>query len=242
MNIIICDDYKSMSAKAAEFVAQNISGKKCVLGLATGSTPEGMYAELIDLNKAGNCDFANVTTFNLDEYYPIDPTDPQSYRYYMNTKLFDHINIDPQNTNVPCGSAEDADAECEAYECKIANAGGIDLQVVGMGPNGHVGFNEPGESLIGPTHKTALTSSTIEANSRFFESADLVPTMALTMGMKSILSARKIVVVVNGAAKHEPLRKLLSGEISTKYPITFLNLHNDVTLFCDKEAYYGKNK
>ena len=243
MDVIICKTSADAEKLAARMIADAINAKpEFKLGLATGATMENVYAELSRLNQAGEVDFSQVRSWNLDEYAGLAPEHDQSYRYYMNTKLFDHINIDLKNTNVPCGSAEDADAECEAYECKIANAGGVDLQVVGMGPNGHVGFNEPGESLVGPTHKTALTPSTIAANSRFFESADLVPTMALTMGMKSILSARKIVVVVNGAAKHEPLQKLLSGDISTKYPITFLNLHNDVTLFCDKEAYYGKNK
>lgn len=242
MNIIICDDYQKMSAKAAEIVSQNVDGKKCVLGLATGSTPEGMYSELVKMCAAGMCDFSQVTTFNLDEYYPISPDDPQSYRYYMNTKLFNHINIRPENTNVPDGSADDADEVCTVYERKIEGAGGIDIQVVGIGPNGHVGFNEPDNELVGPTHKTALTQSTIDANSRFFESADLVPTMALTMGMKTILSARRILLVVNGSAKHAPLQKLLSGAITTRCPITLLNLHNDVTLVCDKEAYYGKHE
>ena len=239
MNIVICDDYQKMSEKAAEIVANKVSGKKCVLGLATGSTPEGMYSSLVEMNKAGKCDFSSVVTFNLDEYYPISPEDPQSYRYYMNTKLFDLINIDKSNTNVPNGAAKDPDQECIAYEQKIANAGGIDIQVVGIGPNGHIGFNEPGKELFANTHVTSLTPSTIDANSRFFASVDDVPTKALTMGMKSILSAKSILLVVSGANKHAPLTKLLNGTISTDCPITFLNLHNDVTLVCDREAYYG---
>lgn len=241
MNVVICDDYNKMSEKAAAFVAKNISGKKCVLGLATGSTPEGMYDELVKLNKAGKCDFSKVTTFNLDEYYPISSDDPQSYRYYMNTKLFDLVNIEKQNTNIPNGLSVDADHECEVYERKISGIGGIDLQVVGMGANGHMGFNEPGSELIGITHKTELMPSTIAANARFFESESMVPTMALTMGMKTILSARKILALVSGVGKHGPLSKLLEGIISTEFPITFLNLHSDVTLICDRAAYYGSD-
>ena len=241
MNIVICDSYEEMSTKAAHIVSKNISGKKCVLGLATGSTPEGMYCQLIKLYNQGLCDFSKVTTFNLDEYYPISSQDPQSYRYFMNQKLFNHININIENTNVPDGNTEDADKECIEYERKIYNAGGIDLQVIGMGINGHIGFNEPDDVLVAKTHKTKLTESTLEANSRFFESIDEVPNMALTMGMKTILSSKKILLLVSGAAKHASLHKLIDGIISTQCPVTFLNLHNDVTLICDKSAYYGVN-
>ena len=239
MNIIICDDYKSMSAKAAEFVAQNISGKKCVLGLATGSTPEGMYAELINLNKAGNCDFANVTTFNLDEYYPISPENDQSYRYFMNENLFDHVNIDKARTFVPDGQAADPAAACEAYEETVAKVGPAAVQVLGIGQNGHIGFNEPDSALEVKTHVTGLTESTIKANARFFASEADVPTKALTMGIGTILGAKKIIILANGAAKHAAIAKMLEGKLDTACPASMLNLHADVTVICDEMAYHG---
>ena len=241
MNIVICDTYDEMSEMAAEMIAKHISGRKCVLGLATGSTPEGMYRHLIKLCKDKQCDFSKTVTFNLDEYYPISPDNPQSYRYYMNNKLFNHVNIDFRNTNVPDGESENAERDCDIYESKIANAGGIDIQVLGMGVNGHIGFNEPDDELIAKTHKTMLSDSTLEANSRFFDNIDTMPKMALTMGMKTILSARKILILVNGLSKHSALQKLIDGVISTQWPISFLNLHSDVTLICDREAYYGNN-
>ena len=241
INIVICDTYDEMSEMAAEIVAKHISGRKCVLGLATGSTPEGMYRHLIRLYEDKQCDFSKTITFNLDEYYPILADDSQSYRYYMNHKLFNHVNIDSRNTNVPNGESEDVDRECDIYESKIVNAGGIDVQVLGMGINGHIGFNEPGDALVAKTHKTKLSDSTLEANSRFFDNIDTMPKMALTMGMKTILSARKILLLVNGLSKHTALQKLLDGVISTQWPISFLNLHDNVTLICDREAYYGNN-
>ncbi|MGI6166810.1 MAG: glucosamine-6-phosphate deaminase [Eubacteriales bacterium] len=238
MKIVVCDN-QELSKTAAKIVAEVISGKKVCLGLATGSTPEAMYDCLVELFKAGKCDFSGVTTFNLDEYYPISPDNPQSYRYYMDKRLFEHVNIDKSATHIPSGMASDPELECAEYEKMIAACGGIDLQVLGVGANGHIGFNEPGDALIPQTHLTELTPSTIKANARFFKSEAQVPKLAITMGMRSILSARRIVALASGSVKHEAIKKLLEGKITTRWPVTFLNLHNDVTLICDKEAYYG---
>ncbi len=240
MKIIICDNYNEMSETAADIVAGAISGKHINLGLATGSTPEGMYDRLADLNAKGKCDFSGVTTFNLDEYYPIKADDQQSYRYFMDKHLFNRVNIDKKATFIPDGSAKDPDKECAEYEKKIAAHGGVDLQVIGIGPNGHIGFNEPDDDLYPLTHVTKLSARTIEANSRFFKSADEMPKKALTMGMKTILSAKRILVLASGAVKHDSIVKLLDGKINTKCPVTLVNLHSDVTLVCDKEAFYGK--
>lgn len=240
MKLIISKTYDEMSEKAARIVAAAVTLKPdCVLGLATGSTPVGMYTKLAEKNKAGKVDFSAVRTYNLDEYYPIDASNDQSYRYFMDKNLFDNINIDKKNTHVLCGKASDPAAECAAYDAEIEAVGGIDLQVLGIGRNGHIGFNEPGEKLIAATHLTGLTESTIDANARFFEDRNDVPRHALTMGMKPILSAKKIIILINGKNKHEALMGLLSGEITTSNPATLLNLHPDVTVLCDEEAYNG---
>lgn len=239
MKIFICENYREMSVKAADIVAKAAHGKKVNLGLATGSTPEGMYARLIELCREGKCDFSETVTFNLDEYYPIEPENPQSYRYYMDEKFFNHVNINKNKTHVPAGNAASPEEVCHNYEKLMAEEGGIDLQVIGVGPNGHIGFNEPGEELFPLTHLTGLTETTIEANSRFFKSKDAVPKSAITMGMKSILSARSILVLASGKSKHNAIKKLLEGKITTKWPLTFLNLHPDVIIICDKEAMYG---
>lgn len=240
MKVIVAKDYAEMSVFAAKIVAELIAEKPdCVLGLATGSTPEGMYAELIKAYKAGNLDFSAVRSVNLDEYYPIQPENDQSYRYFMNTKLFDHVNIDKANTNVPDGTAADAQAEGIRYEKVIEDLGGVDLQILGIGQNGHIGFNEPAEELIPGTHLTDLTEDTIQVNSRFFASVDEVPTKALTMGIKSILGARNIVILASGKNKHSAVAKMLDGNITTLCPATLLNLHPNVTLICDSDAYNG---
>ncbi len=238
MKFIICNNYEEISAKAAEIIADVIKSKSdCILGLATGSTPVGTYKKLIEKNKAGEISFKSVKSYNLDEYYPISPDNDQSYRYFMNDNLFNHIDIDMANTHLLNGEAADPDAECKAYDEAIKNAGGIDIQILGIGRNGHIAFNEPDEALIAPTHKTGLTADTIDANSRFFASADLVPKHALTMGMASIFAARKIILLANGASKADAIKDLLSDEIKTSNPSTLLKLHNDVTIICDKEAY-----
>lgn len=238
MKILVVDNYAEMSRAAADIFGEVIKeNPTCVLGLATGDTPIGLYDCLIDDYKTGKLDFADVRTVNLDEYYPISPDNDQSYRYFMNEKLFDSINIDKKNTMVPDGLAKDANKFCREYEEMIDSLGGIDVQVLGVGRNGHVGFNEPESGLYPYTHLTDLTANTIEANSRFFASEADVPKQALTMGMSSIFKARKIVVMASGKGKAEAVKTMLGGRITTSCPATLLALHNDVVLICDKDAY-----
>ena len=240
MRVIVCEDYKEMSLRAAKLVAsQMILKPDCTLGLATGSTPIGMYDELVRMYESGEIDFSEVTSFNLDEYYPISPENDQSYRYFMNEHLFSRVNIDMARTHVPNGLAEDTDAECENYENMINKAGGVDLQILGIGQNGHIGFNEPDNNLNTVTHLTELTQSTIDANSRFFEKREDVPTKALTMGMASILKSKKIVLLASGRSKAAVVAELLKESINTNVPATLLNVHSDVVLICDREAYAG---
>ena len=240
MKLIICKNYEEMSAAAAEIVADVMKANPaCVLGLATGSTPVGMYKKLIEKNAAGEIDFANVTTVNLDEYYPISPDNDQSYRYFMNENLFNHVNIDKTRTFVPDGMAADPVAACEAYEETVAAVGAADIQVLGIGQNGHIGFNEPAEALEVKTHVTGLTESTIKANARFFATEADVPTKALTMGIGTILGAKKIIILANGAAKHEAVSKMLAGKLDTSCPASMLNLHADVTVICDEATFRG---
>lgn len=238
MKVIVTEQYEAMSAEGAKLFSEEIrKNPKCVLGLATGDTPIGLYRCLIEEYKKGTLDFSGVSSVNLDEYYPLAPDHDQSYRYFMNVQLFDHVNIDKANTMVPDGLAKDVESFCAAYEDKIDAMGGIDIQVLGIGRNGHIGFNEPGDALIPGTHLTDLTDGTIEANSRFFASANDVPKQALTMGIQSIFKARKIVVMASGKAKAEAVRAMLTGGITTKCPASLLCLHPDVTLICDKDAY-----
>lgn len=238
MKVIICKNYDEVSAKAAEIFREQINSKPdCVLGLATGSTPIGMYSCLADMYNKKEVDFSKVTSFNLDEYYPISVDDEQSYHAFMNTNLFSRINIDPSRIHIPNGETTDPIAECEAYEKAIAEHGGIDLQILGIGRNGHIGFNEPGMRLNTKTHITALTTDTIEANSRFFESSSMVPTHALTMGISTIMSSKKIILLAAGRSKHNAVKELLSTDITTGNPATMLKMHPDFTLICDLEAY-----
>ena len=240
MRVIVCNDYEEMSLRAAKLVASQMTLKpNCILGLATGSTPIGLYDRLVEMNKMGEIDFSDVTTFNLDEYYPISPDNNQSYRYFMNEHLFNRVNIDISRTFVPDGMTDDPDAECEKYEKMINNSGGIDLQILGIGQNGHIGFNEPDNNLNTVTHLTDLTQSTIDANSRFFASRDEVPTKALTMGMASILKSKKIILLASGRTKAAVVAELLKESINTSVPATLLNVHPDVVLICDREAYAG---
>ena len=212
MKLLKFNTYEEMSKAAADIIADVMNSKEePVLGLATGSTPIGMYNCLVEMNKAGKIDFSKVKSVNLDEYYPITPDNDQSYRYFMNYHLFDKVNINKANTRVPDGTAKDPDAHCKAYEDGIDALGGIDVQILGIGRNGHVGFNEPGAELFPFTHLTELTPSTIEANSRFFTSEDDVPKHALTMGMRSIFKARKILLLVSGENKAEAVKKMLAA-------------------------------
>lgn len=240
MRVIICKDYDEMSKEAAKLVAAQMTLKpNSILGLATGTTPIGMYKRLIEMNKAGEIDFSNVKSFNLDEYYPISPDNDQSYRYFMNEQLFNHVNINKDNTRVPNGQADDPVREGIDYDNAIDAAGGIDLQILGIGRNGHIGFNEPDTELIAGTHRTMLTQDTIEANSRLFNSIDEVPTQAITMGMVSILKSKMIVLLANGKNKHEAVKKLLDDTITTSNPATFLKTHPNVVIICDEECYNG---
>lgn len=238
MKITVVKNYEEMSVEAAKYIADTLNAKPdCVLGLATGDTPIGMYKNLVKMYKDGKLDFSKAHSVNLDEYYPITPDNDQSYRYFMNYHLFDHVNIDKANTNVPDGTAKDVEAHCKEYEARIDALGGIDIQVLGIGRNGHIGFNEPDDELIKGTHLTELTKSTIEANSRFFASEEEVPKHALTMGIESVFKARKILLVVSGANKAEAVRAMVKGNISTKCPASLLCLHPNVVLICDEAAY-----
>jgi glucosamine-6-phosphate deaminase len=238
MKVIVVKDYEEMSEQGAEIMKEVIKNNpSCVLGLATGDTPIGMYNRLAEAYEKGELDFSKVRSVNLDEYYPISPDNDQSYRYFMNKNLFDRVNIDKANTNVPDGMAENVEKSCAEYEAKIDAFGGIDIQVLGIGRNGHIGFNEPDSELIPTTHLTKLTDNTIEANSRFFASENDVPKHAITMGIASVFKARKIIVVASGASKAEAIRATVCGNLSTNCPASLLRLHNDVTIICDEAAY-----
>ncbi len=238
MRIIVCENYDEMSARAAEIVASQLILKPdSILGLATGSTPIGLYENLAKMNKEGLIDFSQVKSFNLDEYYPIDHSNDQSYYYFMNDNLFSKVNIDVKNTDIPNGEASDPVAECKAYEERIAASAGVDLQILGIGQNGHIGFNEPDENLSAVTHLVTLTDNTIEANARFFEKKEDVPTKALTMGIGTIMKSRKIVILASGKNKFDAVQKLLDNSITTDCPATMLKTHPDVILICDKAAY-----
>ncbi len=238
VKIIVTKNYEEMSREAGKVFAAAIKANPSLtLGLATGSTPEGMYAELVKAYKAGELSFENVKSINLDEYYPIKKSDEQSYDYFMNYHLFSHVNIKKENVHLPNGEAADAAVEAAEYEKLIDSMGGADLQVLGIGRNGHIGFNEPDTFLCADTHLTGLTASTIEANSRFFENEDAVPKHALTMGIGSIFKSKKIVLIASGAEKAEAVKRMLEGKITTECPATFLALHPDCTLICDEAAY-----
>ena len=237
MKIYKAKDYKDMSRKAANIIsAQVIMKPNCVLGLATGSSPIGTYAQLVEWYNKGDLDFSEVTTVNLDEYKGLPRTNDQSYYYFMHQHLFDRVNIDPERTNVPNGMEPDAEKECGRYEELIRSLGGVDLQLLGLGHNGHIGFNEPGEAFEKETHCVDLTESTIEANKRFFASADDVPKQAYTMGIKTIMQAKKILIVVNGENKADIVERAFFGPVTPEVPASILQLHNDVTLVGDEAA------
>ena len=238
MKIYKAKDYKDMSRKAANIIsAQVIMKPNCVLGLATGSTPIGTYDQLVEWYNKGDLDFSEVTTVNLDEYKGLPRTNDQSYYYFMHQHLFDRVNIDPERTNVPNGMEPDAEKECGRYEELIRSLGGVDLQLLGLGHNGHIGFNEPGEAFEKETHCVDLTESTIEANKRFFASADDVPKQAYTMGIKTIMQAKKILIVVNGENKADIVERAFFGPVTPEVPASILQLHNDVTLVGDEAAH-----
>ncbi len=237
LRIYRAPDYESMSARAAEVMAARVLlNPRAVIGLATGSTPLGLYAGLAKKNAAGEISFREVHTVNLDEYLGLTPDHPQSYRYFMNKNLFSNIDIPAENTNVPNGAAADPAAECARYNALIESLGGIDMQLLGIGHDGHIGFNEPGESFVPGTNCVALAEKTIEANSRFFDSADEVPKFALTMGIRAIMQAKEILVVVNGADKAEILEQSFFGPMTPAVPASILQLHPNVILCADDAA------
>lgn len=237
MRIYRAKDYYDMSRKAANIIsAQVILKPSCVLGLATGSTPVGLYGQLVNWYEKGDLDFSEVRTVNLDEYKGIAPEDEQSYYYFMHRNLFDRVNIRPENTNLPNGLAADPEAECRRYEALIQSLGGIDLQLLGMGHNGHIGFNEPGAAFEKETHCVTLTERTIEANKRFFASEDQVPRQAFTMGIKTIMQARKILVVISGEEKAETVKRAFFGPVTSEVPASILQMHNDVIVVADEAA------
>lgn len=237
MRIYLEADYAAMSRRAANLIAAEVIRRpNCVLGLATGSTPIGTYENLIARNRAGDLSFREVRTVNLDEYKGLAPTHDQSYRYFMQTNLFDHIDIRPENANVPDGLAADANAECARYDALVASLGYADLQLLGLGRNGHIGFNEPDDHFTKETHVVDLTDSTIDANARFFATRDDVPRQALTMGVGCIMAARRVLLIASGADKADALYNAVCGPISPDCPASILQLHGDVVVVGDEAA------
>ncbi len=237
IRVVTEPDYDAMSRAAAEIFAEALKEKpNGVYGFATGGTPVGMYKELISMAEASEIDFSQVTTFNLDEYHPINPDDPQSYIYFMRQNLFNAVGLKDSQINIPNGTAADPVAECAAYEDKILNAGGIDLQILGIGNNGHIGFNEPSEAFTAQTNYTALTEMTVKANARFFNNADEVPKHAITMGIRSIMLAKRILLLCGGEGKASILHDALLGPITPLVPASILQTHPNVTVVTDKAA------
>lgn len=242
MTIYRTANYDEMSRTAANIIAGQIRLKPdSVLGLATGSSPTGLYQNLIEWhqNPKITLDFSKITTINLDEYCGLGPQHPQSYRFFMNQHLFNHINIDKTHTFVPDGLEPDAQKACLCYDQAIAQAGGIDLQLLGLGNNGHIGFNEPGDAFPCGTHCADLTPSTVEANKRFFTCEADVPRQAYTMGIRNILQAKKILLIASGKAKADALHAALYGPVTPRIPASILQLHADVTIVADEEALGG---
>lgn len=237
MKLYRAKDYKDMSRKAANIIsAQVIMKPDCVLGLATGSTPLGTYQQLIDWYNKGDLDFSETKSVNLDEYKGLPKDNDQSYYYFMYNNLFKHININLDNTNVPNGMEPDSEKECSRYEQVISSLGGVDLQLLGLGHNGHIGFNEPAQAFEKTTHCVDLTESTIEANKHFFASIDDVPKQAYTMGIQTIMKAKKILLLVSGEDKAAILRDALCGPVTPQVPASILQLHNDVIVVADEAA------
>ncbi len=237
MEIRVFETMQEASVAGAEIIAAAMQGRAhFVLGLATGSTPVPLYRELARRNAAGELDFSGTHSYNLDEYVGLDGSHSQSFRYFMDDNLFHHINIDPANTHVPSGTGADHAADARAYDAAIEAEGGIDLQVLGVGNNGHIGFNEPDSVFHAPTHIVDLTDSTIDANSRFFERREDVPRQAITLGMGGIMRARKVLLFAFGAVKADAVRAMVRGEVDPRCPASILQLHGDTTVLLDKAA------
>jgi glucosamine-6-phosphate deaminase len=236
-HLIVCADDNAASRQVAEILARAIRAKpSIVLGLATGATPVDAYHELVHLHRQQGLDFSQLTSFNLDEYVGLPPDHPQSFRCFMQQHLFDHVNIQPARTHLPDGMAADLDCHTRDYEARIRAAGGIDLQLLGIGSNGHIAFNEPGSAADSRTRLVQLTEETIQANARFFASADQVPRLAITMGIGTILEARRIVLMATGPGKAEPVRRALEGPCDASHPASLLQRHRDLTVVLDEAA------
>lgn len=236
MKIIVKESYEDLSKEAAKIIEREMQKKpNLVLGLATGSTPIGLYKELIGMPKEG-LSFSQITTFNLDEYFGLDSSHSQSYHFYMQKNLFDHIDIKPRNIHIPDGMVKDVKKHCLEYEKVIKQAGGIDLQILGIGSNGHIGFNEPGSLFTSRTHLTKLTESTIEDNARFFEKKEDVPSFAITMGIQTILEARKIILLASGQSKADAVAKSVGEQITSQVPASILQKHSNSVFLLDKAA------
>ncbi|MEG0307470.1 MAG: glucosamine-6-phosphate deaminase [Clostridium sp.] len=237
MRIYKAKDYKDMSRKAANIIsAQVIMKPNCVLGLATGSTPIGIYEQLIEWYNKNDVDFSEVISVNLDEYRGVSKESNQSYYYFMHDNFFNHINIKPKNINIPNGMEMDEEKECDRYNKIINSIGGVDLQLLGLGHNGHIGFNEPEEAFERETHCVDLSESTIEANARFFNTMDEIPKQAYTMGIKTIMQAKKIVVVVSGESKADIVKEAFFGPVTPRVPASILQMHNDLIIIGDEAA------
>ena len=237
ISIYKAKDYKELSRKAANIIsAQIIMKPSCVLGLATGTSPIGIYNQLVEWYQKGDLDFSEVSTVNLDEYIGLDATNEQSYRYFMNYNLFDKVNIDKLNTNVPNGMAKDLEGECDSYDSLIHSLGGIDLQLLGLGHNGHIGFNEPGESFEKGTHIVDLSESTINANARLFAKKEDVPRRAITMGIRTIMQAGIVLLVASGEDKADIVRDAFWGKITSQVPASVLQLHKNLIIVADQAA------
>ncbi|MCI3984743.1 glucosamine-6-phosphate deaminase [Bacillus vallismortis] len=237
MKVMECQTYEELSQTAARIIGDTIKKNSgAVLGLATGGTPEGTYCELIRLHQTENLSFQNVTTVNLDEYAGLSSDDPNSYHYYMNHRFFQHIDSQPSQHFIPNGHAVDLESECRRYEQLVKSLGGTDIQLLGIGRNGHIGFNEPGTPFQSRTHIVTLNEQTRQANARYFSSIDSVPTKALTMGIQTILTSKRILLLISGKSKAEAAKKLLEGDISEDFPASALHLHSDVTVLIDREA------
>ncbi|MGM0874505.1 MAG: glucosamine-6-phosphate deaminase [Bacillota bacterium] len=237
MKIIEVKNYQEMSKAAAQYIINKLKySPQITLGLATGGTPQGVYQHLIEDHQQNATSYEHVTSFNLDEYIGLSKDDPNSYYHYMYENLFKHINISPQHTHIPSGMNQDLQAECDEYENKIQQLGGIDLQLLGIGSNGHIGFNEPGTSFQSMTHVVDLAPSTREANSRYFNSVDEVPTQAITMGINSIFKSKEILLLASGKAKQDAMVKLLNGDVTENFPASILKQHPNATVIADENA------
>ena len=237
MHIIVCKNYEVLSKKAADFVAREIKeNPNLVLGLATGASPLGMYKNLIEMYKSKQLDFSCITTFNLDEYASLSPTDPNSYNHYMKTNFFNHINVKQGKTFLPNGQAPDLQEECEKYHKAIQQAGGIDLQVLGIGSNAHIGFNEPGSYFEKTPFVANLANETIQANAQYFDNVDNMPKQAITMGIGNIMEAKKILLLSSGKKKANAIYSMIHGKIDPQTPASILGVHNNVTVIIDEEA------